>query len=348
MNRILIIVLLFGLQACSEPVAEVKTQAPTVVQLFQAELVNITNEYEFPATVSVVKSVDLKFEVSGRLTFADLVEGSTVAKGQVLARIDPAPFERQVAEAQIRFDDAVRDLARIEEVFKKNVASQSAFDNAKSQYAITELALANAKQDLSYCTIKAPFDAIVGARLIDNDSYISAGDSIANLQDRSKLYFTFDVPERVMTANAGNRDINATAHIIGQEENVFDIYYVEHQTTPNPITQTYSVTFALAGKAANLFYPGSRASVKIQNNDRQHSAILVPINTLMGDKDKGFEVWRFEPSSNEVQPVKVQVSALQGKYAVIASGLNAGDKLVSAAVNQMSAGLKVKEYKADY
>lgn len=348
MNRILILVLLLGLQACSEPVQEVKEQAPKVVQLFTADIVNVTSEYEFPATVSAVKDVDLKFEVSGRLVFADLVEGSTVAKGQVLARIDPAPFERRVAEAQIRYDDAVRDLARIKEVFDKNVASQSAYDNAKSQFEITKLALANAKQDLSYCTIKAPFDAIVAARQIENNSYISAGDTVASLQDRSKLYFTFDVPERIMTANAGNRDIQATAHIIGQEENVFNIYYVEHQTTPNPITQTYSVTFALDGQASNLFYPGSRASVKVLNKSRQYSAILVPINTLMGDKKSGFIVWRFAPESGEVHSVKVEVARLQGEYAVIASGVNAGDKLVSAAVNQMSEGLKVKEYKADY
>lgn len=348
MNRILIIVLLLCLQACSEPVKEVKTQAPIVVQLFKAEQINIASEYEFPATVSAVKNIDAKFEVSGRIILANLVEGSTVAKGDILARIDTAPFERRVAEAKIRFQDAIRDLERIKEVFKKNVASQSTLDSAKSQYAITKLALANAEQDLSYCTIRAPFDAIVAARHIENNSYIRAGDTIANLQDRSKLYFTFDVPERIMTANAGNRNLTATAQIIGQEENIFDIYYVEHETTPNPVTQTYGVTFALEGEVANLLYPGSRATVKVQSNDKHKSAILIPIKALMGDKEEGFTVWRFNSSTNDVQPVKVEIADLRGEFAVIASGINVGDKLVSAAVNQMSAGLKVKEYKADY
>ncbi|WP_052379974.1 MULTISPECIES: efflux RND transporter periplasmic adaptor subunit [unclassified Pseudoalteromonas] len=348
MNRILIGVLLLCLQACSEPVKQEKTQEPLVVQLFETKKVDISSEYEFPATVSAVKSVDLKFEVSGRLIFENLVEGSPVAKGDVLARIDSAPFERRVSEAKIRFEDAVRNLARIEEVFKKNVASQSTFDDAKSQFAITELALANAKQDLSYTTIKAPFDAVVGARLIENNSYISAGDTIANLQDRSKLYFTFDVPERVMTANAGNRNIKATAFIIGQEDTVFDITYVEHETSPNPITQTYGVTFALDGKVSNLFYPGSRASVKIENISEQHSAILIPIKSLMGDKNKGFKVWKFRQENNDIQSVTVEIASLQGEFAVVSSGVVVGDKIVSAAVNQMSQGLKVKEYKAEY
>jgi len=346
-NRILITVLLLCITACSKPAEEAKALEPMVVQLFKSEQVNLVSEYEFPATVSAVKNVDLKFEVSGRLIYANLVEGSTVAKGQVLARIDPSPFERRVAEAKIRFKDAIRDQERIQEMFKKNVASQSALDSAKSQYSITELALATAKQDLSYCTLKAPFDVIVGTRHIDNNSYISAGDTLASLQDRSKLYFNFDVPERVMTANAGRRDIKATAHIIGQDE-VFDIYYVEHETTPNPVTQTYGVTFSTHGEVDNLFYPGSRASVKIQNNVENKSAILIPIKALMGDKKKGFTVWRYNVSTNDVNSVNVKIASLNGEFAVIESGLKTGDKIVSAAVNQMSEGLKVKEYKADY
>lgn len=348
MFRTLIISLVVLLQACSEPASITQTNEPMVVQLSEVKLIDIKNEYEFPATVSAVKSVDIKFEVSGRLIFADLVEGSAVSKGQVLARIDPTPFERKVSQAEIRFEDATRDLKRITEVFEKNVASQSALDNAKSQYALTELALANAKQDLSYCTVVAPFDGFVGARYIENDSYISTGTTIANLQDRSKLYFTFDVPERIMTANAGNRDISATAHIIGREEDSFDIYYVEHEITPNSVTQTYGVTFALDGEVTNVLYPGSRATVKVQSNIVQKSAILIPVNALVGDKSTGFYVWKFNHESNQITAVKVNVATLKDEYAVINLGLAPGEKVVSAAVNQMSEGLLVKEYKADY
>lgn len=348
MFRVLIIFVALFLQACSEPVVDDKAQEPKVVQLSEVKVIDVNNEYEFPATVSAVKNVDIKFEVSGRLIFTDLVEGSTVNKGQVLARIDPTPFERRVAEAKIRFEDATRDLKRINEVFSKNVASQSALDNSKSQYALTELALANAEQDLSYCTVRAPFDGVVGARYIENNSYISTSTTLANLQDRSKLYFNFDVPERIMTANAGNRDIKATAQIIGQEENVFDIYYVEHETTPNSVTQTYGVTFALDGEVANLFYPGSRATVKIKSNVSHQSALLVPINALSGDKIAGFSVWLFNENSGQIHAVKVKIATLKGDYAVVGNGLNAGDKIVSAAVNQMSEGLTVKEYKADF
>lgn len=348
MTRILLILAAFFLQACSEPVNEVKKSPPVVVQLSSAKLTNIATLYEFPATVSTVKSVDLKFEVSGRLIFENLTEGSAVKKGQVLAKIDPAPFKRKVEESRIRHEDAMRDLKRIKDIYEKNVASQRDYDEAKSQFSITKIALENAEQDLSYCTIRAPFDAVIGARFIENNSYIRSGDTVANLQDRSQVYLTFEVPERIMTANAGNRDLTATAHIIGQEDKVFNIHYVEHKTTPDPITQTYSVTFALDGEVTNLFFPGSRAIVNVNNIAEQHQALLIPINALFGNDKNGFSVWRYDPSLETLSSVNVEVSKLEGEYAVLSQGLVDGDKVVSAAVNQMREGLKVKEYKANF
>ena len=348
MNRIFILAAVFVLQACSEPTAATKETAPTVVQLSTARLTNLVNDYEFPATVSAVKSVDLKFEVSGRLIFERLIEGSDVKKGQVLAKIDPTPFQRKVEENRIRHEDAQRNLKRIKDIFEKNVASQRDYDEAKSQFSITKIALENAQQDLSYSIIRAPFDAVIGARYIENDSLIRTGDSLANLQDRSELYFTFEVPERIMTANAGNRDLKATAHIIGQEDKVFDIHYVEHKTTPDPITQTYGVTFGLSGEITKLFYPGSRAIVNIKQNNSHSQGLMIPLSALMGNSDSGFSVWRFNQAENSITQVKVDISQLKGDYALVSMGLNSGDKVVSAAVGQMREGLVVREYKATY
>lgn len=348
MNRIFILAAVFVLQACSESTEVKQEVAPVVVQLSSAQVTSLANNYEFPAFVSAVKNVDLKFEVSGRLIFENLIEGSKVKKGQILAKIDPKPFQRKVEESRIRHEDAQRNLKRIKDVFEKNVASQRDYDDAKSQFSITKIALENAEQDLSYCTIRAPFDAVVGARYIENDSLIRSGDSLANLQDRSELYFTFEVPERIMTANVGNRDVKASAHIIGQEDNVYDIHYVEHKTTPDPITQTYGVTFALKGEVANAFYPGSRAIVNIMPNNNSERALLVPLSALVGNSDAGFSVWRLNEQDSKLTQVKVKVSKLHGDYALLSSGIKAGDKVVSAAVSQMREGLLVREYKATY
>ena len=62
-------------------------------------------------------------------------------KVRYLAKIDAAPFQRKVDESRIRHQDAGRDLKRMKDVFEKNVASQRDYDEAKSQFSITKIAL---------------------------------------------------------------------------------------------------------------------------------------------------------------------------------------------------------------
>ena len=97
-----------------------------------------------------------------------------------------------------------------------------------------------------------------------------------------------------------------------------------------------------------MFYPGSRAIVNIKETHSQIQALVIPLNALMGSRDDGFSVWRLNQAENSISQVTVEVSQLQGEYALISSGLNNGDKVVSAAVGQMREGLKVREYEATY
>lgn len=340
--------LVLTLQACSEQQTITKSKQPLVVQLQTVEAASKEAIYEFPATVSAVKNVDIKFEVSGRLIATDLVEGSQVAKGQLLAKIDPKPFERKVKENKVRHELAIRDLDRIAKMNKKGAASQSMLDNATTQFEITKLELANAKQDLSYTEVTAPFDAFVARRLIENNSYIRAGDTVANLQDRSKLYFTFDVPERLVTQNAGNTDIEAVAYVIGRPEQMFKIHYVEHQTSPDPVTQTYPVTFAIDNNDEFFLTPGARAIAKITLKQNHIDGFVIPVSALVGQKSGGFSVWLFNQETQMLTQQAVDVVEMFDDYVLIRSGVTTGDKVVSAAANQMSEGIVVKEYKADF
>lgn len=343
----IVVFLIIVIQGCSKENSQSQTIQPRVVQLFEVKKRSEQLAYEFPATVSAVRDVDIKFEVSGRLIEANLVEGSQVPKGQILAKIDSTPFQRKVEESRIRHDVAIKELKRVKTMHKRGASSQSMLDNAESEFEITKLALANAEQDLSYCQVRAPFDAYVAERFIENNSYIKAGDSIATLQDRSELYVSFDIPERLMTRNAGNKDVKVVAHILGRPERVFDLHYVEHQTTPDPITQTYTATFAINQHDGVVLTPGTRAIVKVKSNTSQNFGVLVPLSALLGNEESGFDVWLFNPVTRSLQRKPVQVMKIIDSFALLSSGLSAGDKVVSAAANQMGEGEVVQEYKAD-
>ncbi|MBU3001757.1 efflux RND transporter periplasmic adaptor subunit [Paraglaciecola arctica] len=335
------------LQGCSELAAVDPEKAPIVVQTFEVAAQPSSEVYEFPAVVSAVKNVELKFEVAGRLIATDLIKGRKVQKGQVLAQIDPAPYERKVKDREVRHELATNDLKRIKSLYKTGGVSQSAYDNAKTQFETTLLDLNNAKQDLSYTKITAPFDGFVSDRYIENDSYVQVGNSVATIQDRSSLYFSFDVPERVMTLNKGNTEVIATARIIGIEEQTFKIHYVEHEAIPDPITQTYNLTFAIDNAQETLLIPGSRAMVTIQSQKATDKITSVPVSAVFGDGETGFAVWLFDEQQEIVTKRKVSVNGMSGKFAIVDQGLSEGDKVVAAGITYMREGLMVREYKAE-
>ncbi|MDU0353430.1 efflux RND transporter periplasmic adaptor subunit [Paraglaciecola aquimarina] len=347
MKQWIFVGLLMLLLGCSDETVLSQEKAPLVVQTFTVIKQNSNEKYEFPAVVSAVKNVELRFEVAGRLIATDLIKGKKVSKGQVLAQIDPAPYERKVKDREVRHEVATNDLKRIEALYKKGGVSHSDFDNAKSLYETTLLDLNNAKQDLSYTQISAPFDGFVSDRYIENNSYVQVGSSIATIQDRSLLYFSFDVPERIMTLNSGNKDVTASARVIGLDDQVYKIHYVEHEAIPDPITQTYNVTFAIDNAQETSLIPGSRAMVTVQNSKSRNLVTVVPISAVVGSAETGFAVWIYNQDKSIVNKREVQVNGMLSKFAVVSRGLTEGEKVISAGTTYMREGLAVREYKAE-
>lgn len=336
------------LAGCGEPQAVTQTATPvqTVKLSTVIEMPNYS-EYEFPAEVSAVKTIDVSFEVAGRLQETNLRTGTIVKKGQLLAKVDPTLFNQRLHEAKTRLEQAQRDLDRAQATFEKGLASQSQLDNAKTSYELAQIALNRAEQDLSYTELKAPFDAQISQRFVENNSYIKNGDIIAKLQDVSRFYFNINVPERLLTGYAQGSKIDAEANIISAPEKKYHLEYIEHATQPDPITQTYKVVFAAETTDASLT-PGARAKVNLKlGYQRNGKGLLVPVTSLVGNKSEGFHVWKYESDSGQVMPLTVEVLFVKDKHALISSTLSIGDQVVAAGATKMREGAVVKPYMAE-
>lgn len=337
------------LTACGEaPVEAQKKSVTQAVKLSEVLSPNNMSERRFPAEVSAVKTVDVSFEVTGRLKSENLLTGTKINKGELLAELDPAPFQRRVKEQQTRLEQAKRELNRITSTHSKGLASQSQLDNAKTSFELAELALANAKQDLAYSKLQAPFDAQISERIVENDSYVQAGDIIARLQDVSRYYFNVNVPERLVTGYKRSQLKSATAELLSLPGQIFPLTYVEHSTQADPITQTFKIVFAMEASEELALVPGSRASVHLVSDVKKYNeGEIIPFTALLGDKDSGFYVWKFDSETSTVARTQVQVLHLEDTHAVISGELKAGDSVVSAGASKMSQGLAVKAYQPE-
>lgn len=338
-----------GLSGCTtEQQAEEKDQAPRYVKLATVTDVPNLDEFSFPAVVSAVKTVNLSFEVSGRLVQMDLVTGSDIQEDKLLATIDRKPFQRRVDESKTRLEQAQRELSRIEKMFAQNLVAQSSFDSAKTTYELAVIDLKKAEQDLSYTQLYAPFDAKVSQRLVENNSFVSAGTPIARLQDVSKIYFNINVPERLLTANIGRGIKQASASLATDQSQWFPVQYVEHSTQPDPVSQTYEVVFAMEPREALPLTPGARAVVKVAlQGSTFPEGLIVPVKSLVGKENTGFSVWVYDEDNQTVALQSVTVKHIQDDFAVVGNTLTVGQKVVAAGATKMRANVKVLPYKGE-
>jgi len=337
-----------ALSACGQAPSET-TNIETIqaVKLAQVSDSPDSTQRTFPAEVSAVKTVDVSFEVSGRMTQENLLTGTLVKKGDTLASIDPTPFQQRQQEAEARLKQANRDLARTESTFKKGLSSQAQLDNARTTQELAEIALNKANQDLSYTQLKAPFDAQVSERLVENDSYVKAGDIIARLQDVSRFYFNINVPERLLSRYQEGASVSAEASIISAPHKKYSLEYVEHDTQPDPITQTYKVVFAAEADNGNLT-PGARAAVEVTLGYQSYGdGLLLPFSAIVGNDSAGFHVWKYQTANSQVTKTEVSVLHIENSYALIAGDLKLGDLVVAAGAAKMREGLVVKPYQPE-
>ncbi|MAI38322.1 efflux RND transporter periplasmic adaptor subunit [Alteromonas sp.] len=339
----------FTLAACTSEKSETsEPDSPRYVKL--AGVSNIPNfdEFTFPAVVSAVKTVDLSFEVSGRLIQTDLVTGNDIEKGKLLATIDRKPFERRMEESKTRLEQSERELNRIEKMFSQKLVAQSTLDSAKTSYELAMLDLRNAEQDLSYTQLYAPFDAKLSQRLVENNSFVAAGTPIARLQDVSKIYFNINVPERLLTANLGRGIKQASAPLATNRSQWYPVSYVEHSTQPDPVSQTYEVVFAMEPRDELPLTPGARAIVKVSLQGSMYpEGLVVPVKSLVGDEDSGFAVWIFDKTTSRVNKQTVNVKHIENELAIIEGDISLGQRVVSAGATKMTADMKVLPYKGE-
>lgn len=339
----------FTLAACTSENSETsEPDSPRYVKL--ADVSNIPNfdEFTFPAVVSAVKTVDLSFEVSGRLIQTDLVTGNDIEKGKLLATIDRKPFERRMEESKTRLEQSERELNRIEKMFAQKLVAQSTLDSAKTSYELAMLDLRNAEQDLSYTQLYAPFDAKLSQRLVENNSFVAAGTPIARLQDVSKIYFNINVPERLLTANLGRGIKQASATLATNRSQWYPVSYVEHSTQPDPVSQTYEVVFAMEPRDELPLTPGARAIVKVSLQGSMYpEGLVVPVKSLVGDENNGFAVWIFDKTTSRVNKQTVNVKHIENELAIIEGDISLGQRVVSAGATKMTADMKVLPYKGE-
>ena len=332
-------------------------QVVSVAQATRGDMPVVLNELGTvtpTATVTVMPNQ----AVSGYLTEVPFKEGQDVEKGQLLAQIDPRPYQAALDQAigtlqrdEGSLDEAKTDLARYQKlVTQDSIALQQAQDQVyvvdqdEGTVKLDEAALATAKLNLAYSRITAPVAGRVGLRLVDPGNYITGssntGVAVITTIKPTTVEFTVaqndlgPVVDRFRTAgvtlpvtiyNSDNSRKLATG----------SLYAINNQMSVSTGTVMLRAMFANEDEA---LFPNEFVNVQLLV-DTLHQAVLAPTSAVLSGAPGNYVY--LVGKNDAVSVHKVKLGPSDGKNTVILDGLNAGDTVVTEGTDRLSDGAKI-------
>jgi membrane fusion protein (multidrug efflux system) len=187
-----------GPTAASAPGTAARAGAggPAAVEVGKVEVMRIEDDAQAVGSLRAAQTVMLRPEVSGRVVRIGFADGARVKRGQLLVQLDDTLQLAQLKQAQAQASIARTNLQRSRELQSQNFVSQSAVDQNAAALEVAEAQVALAQAQLVRLAIRAPFDGVAGIKAIALGDYLKDGADIVSLEDRSRMWVDFRLPER--------------------------------------------------------------------------------------------------------------------------------------------------------
>ncbi|MBC7719677.1 MAG: efflux RND transporter periplasmic adaptor subunit [Chitinophagaceae bacterium] len=182
--------------AASAPASSPATGKPPSVEAAKVEAAKLTDDTQAVGSLRSRRGVVLRPEVSGRITQLNFTDGQRVKKGQTLVQFDDQLPLAQVQQSQAELSIALANQKRNQELVAQNFISQRSLDESAANLQVAQAKLALSKATAARLKIVAPFDGIVGIRVVNVGDYLKDGADIVNLEDIDAIFVDFRLPER--------------------------------------------------------------------------------------------------------------------------------------------------------
>lgn len=306
--------------------------------------------------VTSLATVTIRARVNGQITAVAFQEGTRVKVGDLLVQIDPRPFKIALDQALATYQRDLatlhnneRDLLRYKDLVSQKLIAQQQYDaqvatveSAKATVALDKAAADNARLNLQFSSVTSPINGLAGVRQVDVGNLVTPTDAngIVVLTQMDPIAVLFTLPQddlpRVTAAFAkGPLTVEAwdrgELSLLGTGK----LTVIDNQVNPGTATIRLKAEFA---NPDYRLWPSLFVKARMHLETRQDVVVVATPAIQRGPN--GTFVYVVNPD-NTVASRAIQVDTVQGPLAVIAQGVQAGDRVVVDGQNQLRVGAKV-------
>jgi membrane fusion protein (multidrug efflux system) len=309
------------------------------VSVLTLETKPIKDMLTLPGVVEASSDIALAAKNDGPVEFLGVMEGDRVAKGQLIARIDASVLVQILKSAEAAEKLAEVNFKRLDELFKRKVASQNELDQARSQLDQARAAMEIARQNLDDATLVSPIDGEVDHLPVDVGEFVNRGQTVARIVDVSTVKLVVNVPEKDVSFFREAQPV-----VVANPD-------ATSGTTPGKISRIGLVADALAktfpveiavDNDAKTFLPGMISKIEMIRRQRDEAIVISAFSAI--NTERGTLVYVEENGVARARNVRLGIR--RGMEFEVESGLQAGERLIVKGHRTLTDGALVRVVEA--
>ena len=336
----------------SKTAKAMKNRKAPEVTVQKVQDADIIRSFEAPGRVMSKYRVDVLARISGYLQKSFFKEGDYVKAGQTLFEIEPAEYSNaakvakaDVANLKAQLAYAEKQLARAEELVKKDYIAKAQYDNLlsqrdslKAQLASAQARYSDSNRSLGYTLVKSPVDGQVGIISVTLGNYVSpTSGALTTINSIDPIYVTFPLDSEDFASlsnadQANNKNRKTELYFSNGEKYAFDGVqdFQDNKIDQTTGTVTMRATFK---NPNNQLLHGEFVTVKLYSNNPVKTPI-VPV-TAVQENQAGKYVYRID-DNDLPQLVYIKVSGQHGDNWIIKDGVKTGDRIVIEGIQKVT------------
>jgi membrane fusion protein, multidrug efflux system len=309
-------------------------------------------------TVIAYNNVIVRSQITGQITKIAFTQGQTVHQGDLLAEIDPRPYQAQLDQAMANRDrdqaqvlNAQANSTRYTSLQQKGYASTQLVETQNAQLAqlqamvkSDEGVIEQAQTNLSYTKLTAPIDSVTGIRQVDIGNIIHPTDpnGLVDLTQVQPISLIFSLPQTDFVEIQQQMAKGPLTVLAYSQDDKTRLDQGKLDLIDNQIVQTTGTIRLRASfpNAKRLLWPGELIDARLLL-DTRHDGLTIPASAVQQGPNGSF-VWVIG-SDETVQTRPVTISQISEGQALVDSGLQANEKIVAQGQYRLVAGVRVQE-----